>query len=243
MSLRAQIAARKDESKKKDEEQITFSPSLTARRGRDKEIKPILGSRFDNLYTDAVKRKSAEAIAKAAAEEKNDVDNTFKPTISSKARSISRDRSSSTDRLHNASGAGRLLVKELPIDPHLFKPLISKRASSLTRSSPVETNTRLYESRVKNQESKKREKEEADKKNSDLCTFSPKLYRSRSASRENIPNKNLTSVVDRLLKSGENTKQKIEEEKLTRRNNELKDMTFQPQVIKHSMNNKGEKWI
>jgi hypothetical protein len=240
MSLRAQIASRKDESKKKDEEQMTFSPSLTPHRGREKDVKLILGSRFDHLYTDAIKRKSAEAIAKAAAEEKNDVDNTFKPIISLKARSNSRDRSSSTDRLHNASGAGRLVVKELPIDTHLFKPLISKRASSLTRSSSVETTTRLYESRVKNQELKKREKEEADKMNSDLCTFSPKLYRSRSASWENITNKDLTTVVDRLLKSGEDTKQKIEEEKLRRKNNELKDMTFQPQVNKHIMNSKGD---
>lgn len=142
--------------------------------------------------------------------------------------------------MHNASGAGRSLMKEVSIDPHLFKPVISKRASSLNRSSPVDTNTRLYGSRAKNQELKRKEKEEAEKRNFDLCTFAPKLFRSRSASRENMTNKNIATVVDRLLKSGEIAKQKLELEKLIQKEKELKDVTFHPHVNKHLTSSKNE---
>ena len=76
---RQEIVQRKEEKKKQEQAGCTFQPTLAARRGRDNAVKPVVGSRFDHLYDDAIKRKTEGQGAP------DDSENTFNPSISPKA--------------------------------------------------------------------------------------------------------------------------------------------------------------
>ena len=223
-NLRREIEKRKEEKKRLDEANCTFQPDFEARRGRDSAVKPVVGSRFDYLYSDAIKRVTEGP--RGIHEEKN----SFKPRISPRARSISSDRKATDmiNSLHNASGAGRANIKEAPKDPNAFKPTITRRASSLERNSVTDTNSRLYEFRNRQEENLLKKKEEADVRLSMECTFAPKVTRSRSASRESVGS--LIPVVDRLLQYGEEKKTKLNEEMKLKAAKDALDETFQPVI-------------
>ena len=222
-SKRQEIVQRKEEKKKQEEAGLTFQPTLAARRGRDNAVKPVVGSRFDHLYDDAIKRKTeGQGVP-------DDSENTFKPSISPRARSLSRDRKASDmiNNLHNATGAGRVVAKENPKDVDSFKPTITRRGSSVERGSDADTSARLYEFRNRQEENLQKKKEEAETKFSKECTFAPKISRSRSASRE--PGSPVL-VVDRLLLYGEEKKTKLESDIKLKAEKDALDDTFQPVI-------------
>ena len=229
-SLRREVELKRELRMEQEAARSTFQPTLSTRRARDSSTKPSTGSRFDSLYNDAIKRKT-QGI-KVVVDESN---NTFKPTISPKSRSASRERGTTElyDSLHRASGAGRAAVKEAPIVANTFKPTISKRASSIERSSSVtDMNSRLSASLRKSQTNMDREKDEAAKRDAEICTFSPKLYRSRSASRSRDEDSKVDSVTERLLKYGEKMRIRLQEEQVLRLKEDLTNVTFKPNVTK-----------
>ena len=230
-SLRREIEMKKEQKLEQEAARSTFQPALsTARRGRDSSVKPVTGSRFDSLYNDAIKRKNIEGSR--CVDERN---NTFKPTISPKSRSVSRERKPAElfDSLHKAAGAGRVPVKEAPKDS--FTPTISKRASSMDRRTSMDRSSsvsdRLYGSTKKQQESSDREKELARQKDAEACTFSPKLFRSRSASRSRDES---TPVTERLLKYGENMKIRQQDGLRMKEKEESVDLTFKPAINRNN---------
>jgi hypothetical protein len=235
-SLKEEIALKREKKLLEEQANCTFAPALTApREGRDSTLKALTGSRFDHLYNDALKRKTKGQQAKESEEilEKKADENNFKPAISPKARSISRDRKPSdlVNSLYNASGAGRAIVKDSPKDANLFKPTIIKRANSTDRVSLVDTGSRLYESRLKHQANLEKDKEEAEKRNAKLCTFAPKIFKCRSASLTPLEGGKAIAVTDRLLQYGEKSKTRLEEEKKIREKKELAAATFQPTLV------------
>ena len=229
-SFRREVELKREMKMEQEAARSTFQPTLSTRRARDNSTtKPATGSRFDSLYNDAVKRKT-QGI-KVVVDESN---NTFKPTISPKSRSASRERGTTElyDSLHRASGAGRAAVKEAPVVANMFKPTISKRASSIERSSSVtDMNSRLSASLRKSQTNMDREKDEAAKRDAEICTFSPKLYRSRSASRSRDEDSKVDSVTERLLKYGEKMRIRLQEEQILRLKEDLTNVTFKPNEI------------
>jgi hypothetical protein len=154
-------------------------------RGRDVAVKAVTGSRFDTLYKDAMKRKNKDPSSSG----KDESDLTFKPVISPKARSISRDRSASEqiDKLHNAAGSGRAPVKAVTVDRNPYKPTISKRGSSLDRSSD-NISKRLHDLKTQHNGNIEKLKHEALAKESEECTFKPNMTPTKNVKAKLVPN-------------------------------------------------------
>eukprot|EP00596_Hydrurales_sp_CCMP1899_P003555 CAMPEP_0119049814 /NCGR_PEP_ID=MMETSP1177-20130426/66554_1 /TAXON_ID=2985 /ORGANISM="Ochromonas sp, Strain CCMP1899" /LENGTH=792 /DNA_ID=CAMNT_0007027501 /DNA_START=246 /DNA_END=2624 /DNA_ORIENTATION=- len=201
---------------------------MASQRGRETSVKPVNGSRFDHLYSDAMKRKTEGP--KVVVDQRN----TFTPQISPRARSTSRDRKPQdlVNSLHNASGAGRSNIKEPVKDTNSYKPTITKRASSQDRSSLTDTNERLYALKTKQEENSRQKRIEAELRAAQQCTFAPKISRSRSASREPPVSNKPNAVTDRLLKYGEDQKRKFEEQELEK-DKKIAEMKHIP-TITHS---------
>ena len=229
VTQRKVIEAKKEEKKRLEDASCTFQPTMSARRGRENPDKPIAGSRFDYLYKDAVKRKSEGPKTKELSDENQ---NTFKPNISPRARSMSTDRTRSDviNCLHKGTSNVRSQVKEIPKDENLFTPKINKRADSAERSSSSVASSRLYASRTNQEENLQRKKGEVAAKEALECTFSPKLTRPRSMSRDSAPSPK--PVIDRLLQYGADKKNKLAQDKQSKADKDKLTETFQPAIIR-----------
>ena len=230
VTQRKVIEAKKEEKKRLEDASCTFQPTMSARRGRENPDKPIAGSRFDYLYKDAVKRKSEGPKTKELSDENQ---NTFKPNISPRARSMSTDRTRSDliDNLHKGTGV-RTQVKEIPKAENLFTPKINKRADSAERSSSSVVSSRLYASRTNQEENLQRKKGEVAAKEALECTFSPKLTRPRSMSRDSVGCPSPKPVIDRLLQYGTDKKNKLAQDKQSKADKDKLIETFQPAIIR-----------
>lgn len=207
--------------------QFTFQPTLSARQGRTIDSKAA-GSRFNRLYDDAMKRKNEVSKPKVEVDEY-----TFSPTLSTRPRLASRERNNSDffDSMHKATGSGRLSKSEKPVDPNLYKPIISKRASSLDRRSTLTAqNLRLMESTQRRRDAINKQKDEENKRIAETCTFRPKIFSSRSSSRSQSVDSDRPNVTDRLQGSGERRKAWLEKEKQSKANEYLSDATFKPAI-------------
>lgn len=215
LSLRDEIKKKQELKHEEENKQPTFQPVLIASKRKNVLI---LGSRFDSLYQDSMKRKESSSAQPMS---------TFKPRISPRARSKSRERKSADliDSLHNALGSGRVTVKDAPTNT--FTPTVNKRAGSTSQSSPSDTSKRLYDDRERHQEHRSKEMEDKDRKLAEQCTFSPRVNKSR----ESVDSTKITSVTDRLLLSGEKTKKKLEEKMKLKATREISDSPFQPTLI------------
>ena len=229
-SKRDEISLKKEEKMRKDKENINFQPSLQARRvaNAPPKVTPA-GSRFDRLYGDAVKRQEDEPRMKSRPD---DGELTFTPSISPKARSVSRERNPAdlSNNLYKAAGAGRVTVKETPKDS--FKPTISKRAKSLERSSSVaDLSARLYGSKdIYNEKLNARIAEEAER-NAKKCTFVPKMSpKTRAVSLTAATAAKSAAVANRLFSLAEVKKGKLEEGRATQVKKEMEGVTFQPNL-------------
>jgi hypothetical protein len=181
---------------------------------------------------------------KSKIDDSKNIHNTFQPNISPKARSISRDKSTTADRLHNAAGAGRVLVENTTKDADLFRPTISKRAESLDRSSPSDTSARLYASKDIYKQNLDNKKADEAKRNAEKCSFTPLMSTKArrpslftSSSSTDTPKSN---VADRLSLSGEKSKNKIEEAKKNKLDKEMIELTFQPKLVSSPKNSNSK---
>lgn len=207
--------------------QFTFQPTLSARRGRTIDSKAA-GSRFNRLYDDAMKRKNEGSKSKVEVDEY-----TFTPTLSTRTRVASRERNNSEffDSMHKATGSGRSSKSEMQGDANLYKPIISKRASSLDRLSTLTAqNLRRMESDQRRQDAINKQKEEEDRRIAETCTFTPKIYSSRAGLRSKSVDSDRSTVSDRLQEYGERRKAWLEKEKQSKAKDEVADATFKPAV-------------
>lgn len=158
---------------------------INGQRGRDVAVKVVTGSRFDTLYKDAMKRKNKDPSS--CGKDENDL--TFKPVISPKARSLSRDRSATEriDKLHNAPGTVRVPAKAITVDKNPFKPTISKRGSSVDRSSDS-ISKRLHDLKTQQNGNIEKLKNEALAKETVECTFKPNITPTKNVKPKLIPN-------------------------------------------------------
>jgi hypothetical protein len=101
-----------------------------ASRGRDASVKAVAGSRFDILYKDAMKRKNEDPSLRA----KNLERLPFKPTITPRSRSASRDRSGGdvTDTQQRMPASRRLAT------PPATDNGIFRAGAPLSRSNSVD---------------------------------------------------------------------------------------------------------
>ena len=237
LSKRKEIALKKEKLLRTSEENLTFQPTLYARPGDVKSKGTPLVSRFDRLYGDAVNRLEGDPKSRSRHDDR---ELTFKPSISPKARSFSTDRRASdlVNSMHKGIGVGRTPPKESPKDSCLFKPTISKRASSVERaSSLVDTTSRLYGSKDAYKQKMDLRKAADDKRNAEACTFSPMMS---AKIRVNTISASLTpkspNLADRLSSYAANKKSKLEQEKASQESRIMEGVTFQPKLISKSKN-------
>ena len=216
-------------------------PGLSSNRGRDAAVKVVSGSRFDHLYKDAIKRKTEDPLVRARVDESH---LTFKPSISPKARSLSADRRSANlvDHLHNSVGSGRTPVREAaPVEHCSFKPVITKRGSSIERSSSGITD-RLYACKEAADDNMIKLKYDSAVREYEACTFAPDIstsakssQKTRSVSQSDVSQmeggENI-GAVQRLLDYGEERKRKLFVEKKARAEIDMTNVTFQPKIRK-----------
>ena len=229
----------KVESKKlEDESNITFKPILHTKPKTDSaSSNGIHGSRFDKLYSDAMKRQQESSSSDKLIPGKEEL--TFRPQISSRASSRSKRAPSPmnvTDRLYSQSGSGRPSSKSISSEdnPNLtFKPQISKRAESAGRNQTKEISDRLYQLGKEHQNKiNKLQQDYIQQKVAEECTFAPNLSKSRSRSTSRATNADLPKdVASRLFSYEEQRQKKLEEAKRHQQELEAQLTTFKPHVI------------
>lgn len=226
-SAREEVALKHKLKLDMEASQFTFQPTLSARRGRTIDSKAA-GTRFNRLYDDAMKRKNEGSKSKVEADEY-----TFTPTLSTRSRVASRERNNPDffDSMHKATGSGRSSKSEMPVDANLYKPTISKRASSLDRQSTLTAqNLRRMESDQRRQDAISKQRDEDNRRIAETCTFMPKIYSSRQGPRSKSVDSDRSNVSDRIQEYGERRKAWLEKEKLSKANEEIADATFKPVV-------------
>ena len=237
LSKRKEIALKKEKLLRTAEDNLTFQPTLYARPGDIRSKVDPLVSRFDRLYGDAVKRLEVDPKSRSRHDDR---ELTFKPSISAKARSFSTDRRASdlVNSMHKGIGVGRTPPKESSKNPCLFKPTISKRASSMERtSSVVDTTSRLYASKDAYKQKLDLKKAADDKRNAEVCTFSPimpakiRMNTITGSLIQKSPN-----LADRLNSYAATKKSKLEQEKASQELRSMEGVTFQPKLISKSKN-------
>jgi hypothetical protein len=221
LSLREEIALKREEKRLEAITNCTFQPLLSPQKKRlsnDSVVSPGSSNRFDKLYNDAMKSKVDRP--RIAVEEIK----TPNPAVTSKSQSLA------IDSLHNASGAGRILLKEQAKE--LFQPKINKTGNSPSKSTTEDLSARLYLAADLQKANLERKMKEAANKEKKECTFSPSiLHKTRSvtdssdASADTI---NQGTVADRLSQYGEKMRMKLEEEIKLKAVNDLIGVTFQP---------------
>eukprot|EP01038_Epipyxis_sp_PR26KG_P005258 gene5258-7307_t len=230
---RVEIMLKKELQLKEEEANFTFKPKLpnyTRKSTKGEEGGGL--SRFDRLYSDALKRQIETKEAKV------ETNLTFQPQIHTRGRSKSPSvnsksdsRASSTERgsLRGASPSAR--TKYDPNSVLTFKPQISKRAKSLERKVDAPVSERLFAHDQISKEKQKKIKEDLESKSSLLFTFAPKTnnktLKTKSAETE-------LSVADRLGNYVKLRQQKIldaQKSKLERENSEI---TLKPTINKQS---------
>lgn len=231
-SLRDEIQRRKEEKLQREEAQLTFKPTLSSKgstRGRSKDEKTGGDvSRFDRLYSDALKRHMEDKYKESVT----DKELTFKPKLTSRSRSSSRERSapspapSTSSRLQKQTGTVKNPVVE--VKP-TFKPTISKRANSIERSRG-ETQANLYAHSKTAKELQALLKAEQEEKVAESCTFKPHTnVKSRPPSRGRG-----TPLAERMSKFEEQKKAKIDAEKQRRMEEDKMRNSFTPQVTRRA---------
>eukprot|EP00596_Hydrurales_sp_CCMP1899_P008490 CAMPEP_0119039248 /NCGR_PEP_ID=MMETSP1177-20130426/8648_1 /TAXON_ID=2985 /ORGANISM="Ochromonas sp, Strain CCMP1899" /LENGTH=672 /DNA_ID=CAMNT_0007002905 /DNA_START=134 /DNA_END=2152 /DNA_ORIENTATION=- len=224
----------------------TFQPTLLAKQNTNNSdsLEDSPGgkdgdSRFDNLYQDAMKRRLDDPYARGLTEK----DNTFKPEISPKAKAIlgTRKPSDLVNSMHNATGSGRLKYSASAEDKNPYSPTITSMGTSINRS--VDVAEHLYALEFIQQKKLETKQLEEVLKNLEACTFQPTLV---AKGKKTPSDSDSDSVVNRLLKYGQEKKRNLEEEVLLRAQSDMAEVTFQP--TNHApytcplSNEEGEQW-
>ena len=239
VSKRQMIENRKEKERLEDEANYTFTPKVKelkkAQSPREKER-----SRFDKLYSEAVK-KNLNLKEKGNSKIVSTAECPFKPYITTKgasSRGFARERTYSISRPKTAPTG-------IPVnnpDPEArFHPIIPRRSLSIEREYDRKAFCdRLYlHSKVLKEKFEKVQKEKAAAE-LDQCTFSPRIPlspRSRSSSRGRAASaepRYHPSFPDRQERLVQNRNKKIEEMAQMKMKNDMKDLTFKPQLSKGS---------
>lgn len=230
-SMRQIIEKRKEKERLEDEANYTFKPKVKdLKKNQTQREKENSSSTFDKLYSDAVKKNLKEKEKPKASEFP------FKPYITNKgtsSRGSSRERTYSITRPKTAPNG---IPANNPDPEARFHPTISRRALSIERDCDSRTCDRLYlQSKVLKEKYEKVQKEKVAAE-LDECTFSPRLPRtsrstSSSRSASNEPRYDPT-FPDRQKRYDQTRNKKIQELVQAKAKNELKDVTFHPQLSK-----------
>jgi len=234
MSVRQMIEKRKEKERLEDEANYTFKPKVkeSKKASREKE-----SSTFDRLYTEAVK-KNLDLKEKRKSMIVSSTECPFKPYITAKGTS---SRGSSRERTCNRPKTATNGIPANNPDPEArFHPTISRRALSIERDSDRKAcSDRLYlQSKVLKEKFEKVQKEKAAAELEE-CTFSPRIItpRSRSSSQGRASSAEPRydpSFPDRQQRFVQNRNKKIEEMAQLKLKNDMKDLTFRPQLSKGS---------
>eukprot|EP01040_Poterioochromonas_malhamensis_P010679 gene10679-11635_t len=242
ISLRMEIALKKEKLRLEEEANYTYKPKLYT-NGRSKPQTPTAAAstptaadrenRFDKLYSDALQRH----ITQNTKEEQKDRDLTFTPKITKRASSATRSgsasrsnsRSASRERGNDAPSDGRQTPranarKSLEPEKPSFQPAITKRAKSIERARDKEVSERLYEHGLHVKEKMDRKRVEAEQKELETCTFVPKVDSKRSSSASRL------NVVERMGKFEEARQKKLQEAVDQKKETE-KSFSFQPTLL------------
>lgn len=233
ISLREEIALRKEKEKKEFEDNITFKPQLFTSKYSikdgstpSKDLEKSLNAsqiekenRFDKLYADALKRH-----INSQSKPDDNKELTFTPKLTqkgSRSRSSSRTRDgadSDTESIYSRSRSRSSSRSRAPEkDPDCtFKPQITKRGRSVDRGPEKSSfSKRLYEDSTLIKEKLEKKLEESVMRELEECTFKPTISRSLSASRTrenpNTPSKSSEKVDIRLHKDNEERRKRLEE--------------------------------
>jgi hypothetical protein len=243
LSRRDIVALRQELSKLKNEANLTFQPQITP-RGQSKTAK---ANRFESLYKDAMKRRDEDPKSKLKS--KIDESNlTFKPQITPRGRSksVERQGTSLVDRFYNASGSGRPKSPDSR-NEDLFKPKITKRASSLDRGT-MDIQKRLYAADQRSKEQFEKKKEVIQLNKQKECTFTPRTNPTHPRSRSGSVSASDTSsqngferppIALRMQKFSAEKQRKIDEIKKSLEDKELEGVTFQPEIFTSSSGKKS----
>jgi hypothetical protein len=245
LSQRDKVALERELRKLTDEANLTFQPNLISGRSKRESSSTTGASRFESLYKDAVERFESiyDPKSKGGVDERG---LTFKPEITRRGRSKSAERNGTNlvDNLYNAPGAGRPKTPERSDSSNgdLFKPKISKRASSLDRGDAA-VQERLHAAGQRAKEKVEKKKEAIQQKAEKECTFTPRMStksRSRSGSLTNgsdhsnssdaNANANAT-MIERMAKFQKEKQKKLEEAKKLVDQEKLAQATFKPQLV------------
>eukprot|EP01039_Chlorochromonas_danica_P010885 gene10885-12099_t len=231
LNPRQELELKKEKLRQKEEANYTYKPQLVASsRGRSKEVKGADESRFDKLYSDALKRH----LQSQWKEENGDKDLSFTPKLVSRGRSSSRggstSRSASKERgepFHERLSVASISPKKaaLPEKDLTFKPTISKRAQSLERKEEKDPAERLYHQNRVMKEKLLRKKSEADLKELEDCTFAPAiigLKNGNGADRE--------ALLERMQKFEAQRAKRIEDIQKQKEESENAKLTFKPSL-------------
>ena len=247
MTPRMEIMLKKEKKAREDAANLTFRPHVNKANGHAMNNVSSSGpdNRFDALYSDALKRHLECKWKENAAEDK---DLTFTPKITERGRSRASSRAGSRagsrassrereaagpestttgERLHSTP-KGKLKHGVDPDNQLTFKPEITKRAMSIDRK---ESAKRLYTPNSIEKEKAKDQQRytEAQQRELEDCTFSPKL---------NQPNKfspkTKVDIRERMSKFEEMKNKKLQDAKRLKAEQELADATFHPVMMSKS---------
>ena len=221
ISLKDNSAQKRDKKKAEEDAQFTFHPVIPSRRTADVAVaKTSVGERFENLYKNASKRSDKNTSVEEF---------TFSPTISAKARSISRDRDGREfiDLMHNSTGSGKVIAKEVVVES--FSPKINKRVGAPKASSGIETSDRLYASTTAKKANLEKKQMEKALEEAKECTFAPTVSAKSRSLAAGISDG--ATVSDRLMQYGVEKTKKREASILAQANKEVVNCTFQPNLI------------
>eukprot|EP01038_Epipyxis_sp_PR26KG_P005259 gene5259-7308_t len=246
MSKRMAIMLKKELQKKQEEDNYTYKPKIIeTKRVQQDGVSSDGSSRFDRLYSDALKRH-LDVKVKADSYERP----SFHPTISDSSRGRSRSRekgSKSGDKsVDSTSRSSSVDIATKLYNQHIgnvsaevkaeytpsFKPKISKRAKSLDRAPELNGSVteRLFNQTKTHKEKELKAAAEAKLREKEICTFKPKIKRSSSTGKMGVKDNDQMEVTERLLKFGELSKKKIEEAKKIKASNENKHLSFKPKI-------------
>lgn len=228
-SLRLEIMLRKEREKIEEEANYTYKPKIIGDLRRSLSCD---ADRFSRLYGDAITRQNQHKQKSS-----QEVELTFKPVITSMARSrgSSRDRSGKSvgERLYTCAIAKSTTTPEKSKDSEaVFSPTISRRAQSIEPTSKDETCSRLYQYSRVLREKLERLESENEAKSLESCTFTPVIIsKTRASSAEPRGDATLPA---RMKEFEQYRRRKLVEKIHKKDEEEMKEATFKPKLISKS---------
>lgn len=216
LTKRQLVDMKREAKKQAEEEQMTFKPKLMARSSsRSRRPSSPFNASLTPPSIDAKKTHVDENL-------------TFQPKLI--ARSTSRGKRPPSpspqhfsERLYSTKNPSNSTVEEPS-----FRPAITERASSMTRSPGKSISDKLYSEAQKIKERIADKKVEVEKEAFQDCTFAPKMVTT------SVPKRLGDTAEERFLKYEEIKKAKIQKAKEDLLLRESSEATFKPNIIRHA---------